>query len=76
MILLRKFLLPWPPIARLTEDLALALLNHRDLPREALEALSKNGPLVRHAQSAHGYGDASAHTAACFGADHPPSLYI
>ena len=24
--------------ARLTEDLALALLNHRDLPREALEA--------------------------------------
>jgi hypothetical protein len=33
--------------ARLTEDLALALLNHRDLPREALEALSKNGPLMR-----------------------------
>jgi hypothetical protein len=33
--------------ARLTEDLALALLNHRDLPREALEALSKNGPLAR-----------------------------
>lgn len=33
--------------ARLTEDLALALLNHRDLPREALEALSKNGQLVR-----------------------------
>jgi len=32
---------------RLTEDLALALLNHRDLPREALEALSKNGPLAR-----------------------------
>ena len=29
--------------ARLTEDLALSLLNHRDLPREALEALSKNG---------------------------------
>ena len=34
--------------ARLTEDLALALLNHRDLPREALEALSKNGSLMRH----------------------------
>ncbi|HVG90365.1 MAG TPA: hypothetical protein VNB54_02645, partial [Alphaproteobacteria bacterium] len=33
--------------ARLTEDLALALLNHRDLPREALEALSKNGQLAR-----------------------------
>jgi hypothetical protein len=33
--------------ARLTEDLALALLKHRDLPREALEALSKNGPLAR-----------------------------
>jgi len=33
--------------SRLTEDLALALLNHRDLPREALEALSKNGQLAR-----------------------------
>ena len=33
--------------ARLTEDLALALLKHRDLPREAAEALSKNGPLMR-----------------------------
>ena len=33
--------------AHLTEDLALALLNHRDLPREALEALSKNGHLAR-----------------------------
>ncbi|HEX3094689.1 MAG TPA: hypothetical protein VHW72_18775 [Candidatus Angelobacter sp.] len=33
--------------ARLTEDLVLALLNHRDLPREALEALSKNGHLAR-----------------------------
>ena len=33
--------------AHLTEDLALALLNHRDLPREALEALSKNGSLMR-----------------------------
>jgi|SRR5689334_11389916 len=32
---------------RLTEDLALALLNHRDLPREALEALGKNGQLSR-----------------------------
>ena len=32
---------------RLTEDLALALLNHRDLPREALEALSKNGSVAR-----------------------------
>jgi len=32
---------------RLTEDLSLALLNHRDLPREALEALSKNGQLAR-----------------------------
>jgi hypothetical protein len=33
--------------SRLTEDLALALLNHRDLPREALEALNKNGQLMR-----------------------------
>jgi hypothetical protein len=33
--------------ARLTQDLALALLNHRDLPREALEGLSKNGSLMR-----------------------------
>jgi hypothetical protein len=33
--------------ARLTEDLAMALLNHLDLPREALEALSKNGHLAR-----------------------------
>jgi hypothetical protein len=32
---------------RLTQDLALALLNHRDLPREALEALNKNGSLMR-----------------------------
>jgi len=32
---------------RLTEDLALALLNRNDLPREALEALSKNGQLAR-----------------------------
>ena len=32
---------------RLTEDLALALLNHRDLPREALEALAKNAQLAR-----------------------------
>ncbi|MGC2696564.1 MAG: hypothetical protein WA738_12320 [Candidatus Angelobacter sp.] len=33
--------------ARLTEDLALALLNRRDLPPEALEALSKNGHIAR-----------------------------
>jgi hypothetical protein len=33
--------------SRLTEDLALALLNHRDLPREALEALNKNGQLMK-----------------------------
>jgi len=33
--------------ARLTEDLALALLNRSDLPREALEAVSKNGQLAR-----------------------------
>jgi hypothetical protein len=33
--------------ARLTEDLALAMLNRRDLPREVLEALSKNGHVAR-----------------------------
>jgi hypothetical protein len=33
--------------SRLTEDLALALLNRRDLPRDALEALGKNGALVQ-----------------------------
>ncbi len=32
---------------RLTEDLALALVNRRDLPREALEALNKNGQLMK-----------------------------
>jgi hypothetical protein len=32
---------------RLTEDLALALLNRRDLPREALEALNKNGQISK-----------------------------
>jgi hypothetical protein len=32
---------------RLTEDLALALLNRRELPREALEALSKNGQVAK-----------------------------
>lgn len=33
--------------ARLTEDLALALLNRRELPREALEALNKNRQLAK-----------------------------
>lgn len=32
---------------RLTEDLALALLNRRELPREALEALGKNGHIAK-----------------------------
>jgi hypothetical protein len=32
---------------RLSEDLSLALLQRRDLPREALEALSKNGHVAR-----------------------------
>src|SRR5882724_3576568 len=32
---------------RLTEDLALALLNRRDLPREALEALTKNSSVAK-----------------------------
>lgn len=32
---------------RLTEDLTLALLNRRDLPREALEKISKNGALAK-----------------------------
>jgi hypothetical protein len=32
---------------RLTEDLALALLNRRELPREALEALGKNGQVAK-----------------------------
>lgn len=34
--------------ARLTEDLALALLNRRDLPREALEEMNRNGSLAKH----------------------------
>jgi hypothetical protein len=33
--------------SRLTEDLALALLNRRELPREALEALGKNGQVAK-----------------------------
>jgi len=33
--------------SRLNEDTALALLNRRDLPREALESLSKNGALAQ-----------------------------
>ena len=33
---------------RLTEDLALSLLQRRDLPSEALEAIGKNGELVKH----------------------------
>lgn len=33
---------------RLTEDLALAMLNRRDLPREALEGLNKNGAVLKH----------------------------
>jgi hypothetical protein len=32
---------------RLSEDLALALLTRRDLPRETLEALSKNGQVAK-----------------------------
>ena len=34
--------------ARLTEDLALAILNRRDLPREALEEINRNGSVARH----------------------------
>src|SRR5690349_21533774 len=33
---------------RLTEDLALALLNRRDLPPQVLEDLSRNGAAMRH----------------------------
>ncbi|HLJ29369.1 MAG TPA: hypothetical protein VKY85_21860 [Candidatus Angelobacter sp.] len=33
---------------RLTEDLALSLLNRRDLPREALEELNRNGAVIKH----------------------------
>lgn len=33
---------------RLTEDLALSLLNRRDLPAKALEELNKNGAVTRH----------------------------
>ena len=62
--------------ARLTEDLALALLNHRDLPREALEALSKNGSLMRQRKVRMAVVIASANAASCFGADYPPSLYL
>jgi hypothetical protein len=34
--------------SRLTEDLALSLLKRRDLPRQALEQLNKNGAVVKH----------------------------
>ena len=34
--------------ARLTEDLALAMLNRRDLPREALEEMNRNGAVAKH----------------------------
>ena len=33
---------------RLTEELALSLLTRRDLPREAIEALAKNGAVMKH----------------------------
>jgi hypothetical protein len=33
---------------RLTEDLALALLKRRDLPRQTLEQLNKNGAVIKH----------------------------
>ena len=62
--------------ARLTEDLALALLNHRDLPREALEALSKNGSLMRQRKVRMAVVTHPANAAACVGANHPPSLYV
>lgn len=34
--------------SRLTEDLALSLLKRRDLPRQALEQLNKNGAVLKH----------------------------
>jgi len=34
--------------SRLTEDLALSLLNRRDLPAKALEELNKNGAVMKH----------------------------
>lgn len=34
--------------SRMTEDLALSLLKRRDLPRQALEQLNKNGAVVKH----------------------------
>ncbi|HEY6253519.1 MAG TPA: hypothetical protein VI685_26470 [Candidatus Angelobacter sp.] len=34
--------------SRLTEDLALSLLNRRDLPAKALEELNKNGSVIKH----------------------------
>src|SRR5262249_59899030 len=43
----RKSLRAFAADARLGEDLALALLKRRDLPREALEALAKNGQVAK-----------------------------
>lgn len=34
--------------SRLSEDLALSLLNRRDLPAKALEELNKNGAVIKH----------------------------
>ena len=62
--------------ARLTEDLALALLKHTDLPREALEALSKNGSLMRQRKVRMAVVTHQRHAATCVGAHHPPSLYV
>ena len=60
----------------LTEDLAMSLLQRADLPVEVLERLSKNGSVLKFAESKVCAGQPSAYAAAGFGAADPAVLHI